>query len=81
MYAIRSYYASLILNSERENTGTASAAMGASGFLFGGLVSPLVGIGNIFYTSSIVFVCGALITLSMAIYAVKKFGKEKGHHS
>jgi len=72
---------SLILNSERENAGTASAAMGASGFLFGGLVSPLVGIGNIFYTSSIVFVCGALITLSMAIYAVKKFGKEKGHHS
>lgn len=42
---------SIVLDCERENAGAASTALGASGFLMGGIVSPLVGIGNIFIAS------------------------------
>lgn len=50
----------LAMAAERANAGTASAVMGALGFLFGGLVPPLVGLGNILVTTGLLFVAGAL---------------------
>lgn len=61
----------LAMDSERKNAGTASALFGASGFLMGGLVSPLVGMGNIFHSSAIIFVIAALISYLSAMIAEK----------
>lgn len=52
--------------------GAASAILGAMGFLFGGLVSPLVGIGNIAYTTNIIIIVCALFTLFFAFLASKR---------
>lgn len=55
---------SLALDLERTNSGCASAILGFFQFLFGSLVSPLVGIGNMFVTTGIIiFVCGLLAFL------------------
>lgn len=52
---------SLAMESERQYAGSASALLGFAPFFLGGVVSPLVGVGNIFYSTSIViFVCGVL---------------------
>lgn len=48
----------LALNMERHSSGTASALLGFLMFLFGGILSPLTGIGNMLHTTSgIIFVC------------------------
>lgn len=52
----------LALESERKNAGTASAVFGAVGFIAGGIVSPLVGIGNMLHSTAIVFICGAALS-------------------
>lgn len=44
------------MNAARENAGSASAILGAAGFLFGSIVSPLVGLGNILVSTGIVLV-------------------------
>lgn len=46
----------LAMGSERNNAGIASALLGTIGYAVGGVVSPLVGLGNVFMTSSIIFV-------------------------
>lgn len=54
----------LAMNSARNQAGTASALLGAMCFLFGSIVSPLVGLGDIMTSSGIVFIacaCGAMI--------------------
>lgn len=52
---------SLAMESEREQAGAASALLGFAPFFLGGIVSPLVGIGDIFYASAIViFACAGL---------------------
>ena len=48
------------MDTERHNAGAASAIFGASAFLAGAIVSPIVTIGQIPVTSSIVMLCGAL---------------------
>ena len=53
---------SLALNSERERAGAASAMLGAICFLAGGIVSPLVGVGNILYSTGIIFIVGAALS-------------------
>lgn len=51
----------LALNLERENAGSASACIGFFQFILGGIVSPLVGIGNIMYSTGIMLIiCGLL---------------------
>lgn len=48
----------LALDKERENSGNASALLGFLMFLFGGIISPLTGLGNMLYTTSfIILVC------------------------
>ena len=59
----------LALNSERENAGTASAVFGAIGFMSGGIVTPLVGQGNMLHTTAIVFVVGAILSFMFAAMA------------
>lgn len=56
----------LAMDAGRENAGTASALLGALGFAAGGLVSPLVGIGNMMHTTGIIFVAGSLCSYIFA---------------
>lgn len=53
----------LALDSERANAGAASAIFGASGFVAGAIASPLVGIGTVEMSSSLVIVGGAFVCL------------------
>ena len=46
----------LAMDSERKNAGIASAFFGAVGYIAGGIISPIVGIGTISVTSAILFV-------------------------
>lgn len=46
----------LALDLERKNSGNASALLGFLMFLFGGILSPLTGLGNMLYTTSIIIV-------------------------
>ena len=55
----------LALDSERQNAGAASAVFGAVSFLAGGIVSPLVGIGNILHTTAIIMVVSSAIAVLM----------------
>lgn len=46
----------LALDMERTNSGNASALLGFLMFLFGGVLSPLTGLGNMLYSTSIIIV-------------------------
>lgn len=65
----------LALNAERTHSGTASALLGALGFASGGLVSPLVGIGDILLSTGIVFTLAALGALICARLSLQGFIK------
>ncbi|MBF1241998.1 MAG: multidrug effflux MFS transporter [Haemophilus parainfluenzae] len=56
----------LAMESERQYAGSASALLGFAPFFLGGVVSPLVGIGNIFYSTSLVI--WACSVLALVIY-------------
>lgn len=47
---------SLAMDSEHDNAGIASALLGTVGYAFGGIVSPLAGIGDIMVSSGVFFV-------------------------
>ncbi|MCQ2096747.1 MAG: multidrug effflux MFS transporter [Fibrobacter sp.] len=66
----------LALNAERKNAGTASAAMGAAGFLMGGVASPIVGMGDIAVSASIMLVTGGFLTMLFMIIAKSKMPKK-----
>ena len=55
---------------QRENAGIASALLGAMGFAFGGMVSPLVGLGDIMVSTGLVFVVCAFGSLLCALVAL-----------
>lgn len=55
---------------ERENSGTASALLGAVGFAFGGLVSPLVSIGNILTGTGMIFFICSLCSLFCVLWVM-----------
>ena len=59
----------LAMESERRYAGSASAILGAVCFAFGGIVSPIVGTGDILKTTGIVFVVCAAASLCCAIAA------------
>ena len=51
----------LAMEAGRKAVGAASAVLGAGGFVFGGIISPLVGIGDIIITTNILlFVCALI---------------------
>lgn len=63
---------SLAMESEREHAGAASALLGFAPFFLGGIVSPLVGIGNIFYSSAVVISACALLALRLYLSVKNK---------
>lgn len=56
----------------RAYVGAASAIFGATGFLFGGIVSPLVGLGNIMTTTLAIITVCSLMSLLFAVMAVRR---------
>lgn len=64
----------LAMEEGREYVGVASALFGASGFLFGGIVSPLVGIGNILSTTAVIML---ICSILMFIFAWIVFRRNK----
>lgn len=53
----------IALDLERSNSGNASALLGFLTFLFGGMVSPLTGLGNILFTTPMLFIVCSLCSL------------------
>lgn len=68
---------SIALNAERKNAGTASALLGASGFLMGSVVTPLVGIGDIFRSLGIALIVGAVFSAVVCVPAYRKLSGSK----
>lgn len=62
----------LAMDEGRSLAGTAAAIFGAIGFLFGGIVSPLVSIGNIMVTTVIIIASCALLALIFAIISYRR---------
>ena len=62
----------LAMDSARKQAGAASAFLGAMGFAFGGIVSPLVGFGDGLTSAGIVFVVCVFSSLLCALLAIKK---------
>lgn len=68
----------LAMTEGRAYIGAASAIFGALGFLFGGIVSPLVGIGDILHsTMTTMLVCAVLILILATISTCRKQHIEK----
>lgn len=55
----------LAMSAERQYAGSASAFLGFFGFSLGGAISPLVGIGNIFYATATAIVVCALLAAAL----------------
>lgn len=51
----------------REQAGTASALLGAVGFVSGALVAPLVGLGDVLTSTAMIYLIAALFTLAVTI--------------
>lgn len=64
--------AATALDSERHNAGAASAIYGASAFVAGAFISPVVTIGNIAITSSVTMAIGALCALLLILPLCKR---------
>lgn len=59
----------LALASVPESRGIAAALLGAIAFLFGGLVAPLVGIGDLLKSTVALFIVCAVISMILYLYA------------
>lgn len=60
----------------KRSIGAASAILGASGFAFGGVVSPLVGMGDMMVTSGCVMLGCALLAFTAALIGFYRKGGE-----
>ncbi len=60
------------LDAERKNAGAASAIFGAASFVAGSISSPIVAIGKIEVTSSIVMIGGAVLCLVLTLPLCKR---------
>lgn len=58
---------SLALGLEKENAGNASALLGFLQFLFAGLVAPLVGVGDMMYSTAFIILIGSVITIMLVL--------------
>lgn len=65
------------LMTERVNGGTASALMGALGFVMGSFASPLVGIGNVMTSSGIIILIATILNFLFVIRAINNKNKAK----
>ena len=64
----------LAMECERENAGMASALLGTAGFAVGGIMSPLVGLGNILFSTGMLF-----LALLCTHYALSSQGFIRSH--
>lgn len=62
----------LAMDCEHNNAGMASALLGALGFAFGGIVSPLVGLGYIMVSTGIIFLKGSICSYVCTRYALHR---------
>lgn len=62
----------LAMNCERHHAGIAFALLGAAGYAFGGIVSPLAGIGNILCSTGILFLTGSVCAYICTRHAVSR---------
>ncbi len=60
----------LAMNAARDLAGTGSAIFGACSFFVGGLVAPLVGLGNMLIAAPTVFVISAILSAIFAYFAI-----------
>lgn len=63
----------LALDLERENSGNASAVLGFLMFLFGGILSPLTGLGNMLHTTSLIIVICCAAALFCTLLTTSRF--------
>lgn len=68
---------SLAMNKGKENAGAASALLGFISFAFGGLVSPIIGLANIYVTTSLVIFVATSVQLLIYSNRNKKLGGTK----
>ena len=61
----------LAMNEGRATAGDASALLGIAGYIFGAVVSPLVGKGNILHATAIAIVILAVVTFISAIFSTR----------
>lgn len=61
----------LAMNEGRQFAGDASALIGLVGYIFGAVVSPLVGIGNFLHSTAVTFVVLSLIILVFTILSCR----------
>ncbi len=61
----------LALDAEPDNKGTAAALLGSLSFLAGGIVAPLVGIGDLTVSSTVLFLVNAGAALALYRYAAR----------
>lgn len=57
------------MNEGKAGAGGASAIIGIAGYIFGAIVSPLVGLGDIMHSTAIVFIAVAAIVLVCALFS------------
>lgn len=62
----------LTIDCEHNNAGMASALLGALEFAFGGIVSPLVGLGYIMVSTGIIFLKGSICSYVCTRYALHR---------
>lgn len=67
----------LAMNEGRMQAGEASSVLGISGYVFGSIVSPLVGMGNILHSTAIAFVALAVL-IAAAAYASSRIAPDLG---
>lgn len=67
----------LAMDCERRNAGVASALLGATGFAFGGIVSPLVGMGDIRMSAGFLFFMGAACSCMCAYFSFHRLPSRK----
>lgn len=58
---------SLALGLEKENAGNASALLGFLQFLFAGLVAPMVGLGDMLYSTAFIVLTGSVVTVMLVL--------------
>lgn len=61
----------LAMNEGRSDAGTASAILGVMGYIFGAVVAPLVGLGDIMHSTALVFIALSLTVLGFAILSTR----------
>ena len=68
----------LALDAEPDNKGVAAALLGSLSFLAGGIVAPLVGIGDMLVSTVVLFMSGAIVSLLLYLYS-RRFDYSPSH--